>query len=473
MGSQRILIVEDEMIISMDIQKLLINCGYTVCGMTRFGEEALEKTAELKPDLVLLDIMLGGKMSGLEVAEIIYKRFHLPFIFISAYADDNTLQKAIITEPYGYIVKPFDERELKVVLELAFYKFQMENKLRESQEKYRLIFENIQDIYCEFDLNLKVIEISPSIETFTGFRRTELIGKSVLKLFAEEPEVKKMIALLKQNNKLQNFELHLKSKSSGMIEGSCQCRLNKDDGKYKKIICSIRDITKQRAMEKRVLQTERLAGVGQLAAGIAHEIRNPLGNISSAIQLCLNKFKPAEPLNQYLQIVLRNSQSANQIIKELLEFANPRDIDLHSTDLTRVMENALGMVFTRCEEHRVTVIRNFPDDLPTMMLDEKWLQQCFLNFILNAIDAIQDDGTIEIAITLEPESVVIRFMDNGCGISQTDLDRIFDPFFTTKSQGTGLGLSMAYQIINAHKGTIDFESKIGEGTTVTVRLPQI
>lgn len=472
MKKGKIMIVEDEMIIAEDITKIVQFCGYQISCLARTGEEAIQKAEQMQPDLVLMDIMLSGEMTGLEAANIIHQKLNIPFVFVSAYADDATLKKAIATEPYGYVVKPFEEKELKVILELAFYKFKMENKLKKSQEKYRHIFENIQDIYCEFDLDLNLIEISPSIESYTSIKREELIGKKIIAMFSDQNQVDAMLSLFENVEVLNDFEINLASRENEKIIGSVQGKMIRESNTgNKKIVCSIRDITKQKAMEKQIMRTERLAGVGQLAAGIAHEIRNPLGNISSAIQYCLTKYKPKEPLSKYLQIVLRNSESANQIIKELLEFANPRDIDLQQLNLTNVLKDTVDMVKAKCETNKIDIKLDFPDNIPEILIDGKWIQQCFLNFILNSIDAIRENGEIIIKIELFANCLLVTVKDDGCGISREHINKIFDPFYTTKADGTGLGLSLVYQIIIAHQGSVDIESEIGVGTSVFVRLP--
>jgi two-component system, cell cycle sensor histidine kinase and response regulator CckA len=469
---KKILIVEDEMIIANDLQDVLRKFGYEVCDIITSGESAVKAALQHKPDLILMDIMLAKKMTGMEAAGKIRKNMDVPLIYVTAYADDSTIEKAISTNPYGYLVKPFDDKELKVALELAFYKFSMENKLRKNEERYRSIFENIQDVYIETNLNGKILEISPSIEKITIFKRKKLINTAIQNLFINIDEFDNIKTKLRKNKRIIGYEIKVKNGEDLPISCSVNCMLKSmDRNLLKRIVFSMRDISEQKRMEKRILRAERLAGVGQLAAGIAHEIRNPLGNISASIQFCISKYKPDENIKKYLEIILRNSENANKIIKELLEFATPREINLEKKSIIDILENTINLAQALCSKANVEVVRIFPVKISEIMLDEKWLEQSFLNFILNAVDAMPEGGKFTIEVKEVRNFIMISFQDTGTGISPANLAKVFDPFFTTKSDGTGLGLSLVYQIISAHEGNIDIESKIGNGTNVNVVLP--
>ncbi len=472
MKKKRILIVEDELIISEDICIIVKNCGYSVAGVTTSGEGAVSLAAELNPDLVLMDIILEGNMTGLESAETIFSELEIPIIFLTAYADNKTLQKVLKTGPYGYIIKPFDERELRVTLELAFYKHAMERELKISEEKYRRIFENIQDIYYEVDMNGIILEMSPSVEVFTEYLRQDLIGKQIDDIYAEPKQRKEMLIKLHDKGRINDFEIDIKDKNGNIIYCSVTSKLLLDDNnKPQKIVGSLRNITEHKEMQKYLLQTERLAGVGQLAAGIAHEIRNPLGNISSAVQFCITKYKPSREIEQYLDMILRNSDNANKIIKELLDFATPREINLKKGSIIKILDNAIELVKARFHKTGVNIKKKYSDKIPEILMDEKWMERSFLNLIVNAIDAMSKGRLLTITVEMKDNLIVLSFKDTGKGISDENLNKVFDPFFTTKDDGTGLGMSSVYQVITAHKGTINIKSKVGKGTDVIVSLP--
>jgi signal transduction histidine kinase len=202
-------------------------------------------------------------------------------------------------------------------------------------------------------------------------------------------------------------------------------------------------------------------------------MRSGTRSVTSAPRYCLSKYDPPQQIKQFLEIIQRNSDNANNIIKGLLDFATPREIKLEKNYITKVLNNAIRLVKNRCEKDGVQLKKDFTSDLPQIMFDEKWLEQSFLNLILNAKEAMPGGGTLTIKTYIQEKEIVVVFSDTGIGIPKENLQKIFDPFFTTKDDGTGLGLSFVYQIINAHNGKIDIESTEGKGTDISLYLPAL
>lgn len=185
----RILVVEDESIVARDIQNMLLGLGYEVVGVTSTSNEAIEKAKENKPDLVLMDIMLQGEMTGVQAADYIYTKFNIPIVYLTAYADENTLQKAKKTEPFGYLLKPFEERELQTTIEIALYKFKMEMKLKDRERCLTTILKSIADGVVATDKEGKINFMNPFAEDLTGIKQEEASGKSlgnVLNILSEK-----------------------------------------------------------------------------------------------------------------------------------------------------------------------------------------------------------------------------------------------------------------------------------------------
>lgn len=229
-------------------------------------------------------------------------------------------------------------------------------------------------------------------------------------------------------------------------------------------------------MRARVTQAEHLASLGMLSAGVAHEINNPLGGILALTSLTLEDTPPADPRRENLEEVVRQTERCRAIVKGLLEFSRqPISTEQERVDLQEVLEKTLSLIENQALLFNVHVERHWHDDLPAVMADRSELQQVFMNLVINAVQAMREQGTI----TLETEhdvaadEVVVRVRDTGAGIPMEAIDRIFDPFFTTKAsgQGTGLGLSIAYGIVKKHGGDIEVESVVGQGTCFTVRFP--
>jgi two-component system, NtrC family, sensor kinase len=229
-------------------------------------------------------------------------------------------------------------------------------------------------------------------------------------------------------------------------------------------------------MQSRVAQAERLASIGMLAAGVAHEINNPLGGILALTALTLED-TPADDRNrENLEEVVRQTERCRDIVKHLLEFSRQSEVSTEESDLNEVLERTLALLRRQSLFFNVDIDWRLADDLPPVLADRSQLQQVFMNIVMNAVQAMDERGTITIGTRpVEPDAVEIWLADTGCGIPPEHIDRIFDPFFTTRDKGqgtgTGLGLSIAYGIVTKHHGTIRVESELSAGTTFTIRLP--
>jgi signal transduction histidine kinase len=246
-----------------------------------------------------------------------------------------------------------------------------------------------------------------------------------------------------------------------------------DDGDVTEVINHTRDVSDRINLEDQLIAQAKVAAVVELASGIAHEIRNPLGNISASAQYFISKYKPPKKSRKYLNIILKNANYANGIITDLLNFARPRETSFEMNDIRRVIDNTLNLVKGRCLKQKVRLTCRLEEKLPKIMLDTKRLEDAFLNIIINALDAMPKGGklTISCHVNFQDSEVEVSFLDTGKGIPKENVNRIFDPFFTTKRNGTGLGLGLALQAIKDHKGKIDVKSKVSQGTEVIVKLP--
>ena len=238
----------------------------------------------------------------------------------------------------------------------------------------------------------------------------------------------------------------------------------------------VRERTEELArMQVRMAQSERLASLGMLAAGVAHEINNPLGGILALTSLVLEDMPPTEPGRRNLEEVVRQAGRCGGIVRGLLEFSRQSKADMELLRIEAVIDNTLDLVGTQAAFFNVRVEKDIEPDLPPIIADRAQLSQVFLNLIVNAVQAMDERGALTVTIrAVDARSAVeVAIADTGRGIPSEDLDRVFDPFFTTKTdgQGTGLGLSIAYGIVTRHQGTITVESQVGRGTTFRVRLP--
>lgn len=228
------------------------------------------------------------------------------------------------------------------------------------------------------------------------------------------------------------------------------------------------------AMRARVEQAERLASLGKLAAGVAHEINNPLGGIMALTALSLEDMKPDDPNRENFEEVLRQSERCRDIVRGLLEFSRESEAHMELVDLNKVLQDTLSLLERQALFFNINVVRNLDATLPSVMADRSQLQQLFMNILMNAVQAMNEKGTVTLGTRRNGSGQVeVAVSDTGCGIPADKIDRIFDPFYTTKpaDQGTGLGLSIAYGIVTRHGGTVSVESALGRGSTFTIRLP--
>jgi len=224
--------------------------------------------------------------------------------------------------------------------------------------------------------------------------------------------------------------------------------------------------------QKELIYTEKFAALGRFSSGIAHEIRNPLANINSLAQLVV-KTQMDEKNKRRLNYIITNVDIANKIIKNLLSYASPEDLDFRAVNLIEIFKSILESVEARCKNNNIKVIRNFPNELPVLYFDKLKLESAFMNFISNSIDAMIDGGTLTVNISEDRayNEIVINIIDTGIGIPPENIDKILEPFFTTKDDGVGLGMGLAHQTIRLHKGTFSIQSDLGEGTQIEIKLP--
>jgi len=230
-------------------------------------------------------------------------------------------------------------------------------------------------------------------------------------------------------------------------------------------------IREQRDRLRRLYRAERLATAGEMAAGAAHEIRNPLTSIRSAIQHLRGDYEDTSPRAELIDDILAEVDRINEIVEALLSFARPAQVKFESVDLAELVRQAAALIDARARVSGVTVKIDGPASLP-LAADGNLIKQVVLNVMMNALQAMPDGGTLSIAVERVGSAAEIRIEDSGCGIALEDRERIFDPFFTTKKEGTGLGLSVCYGIVQRHGGEIEVDSEIGVGSTVSIRLPE-
>jgi PAS domain S-box-containing protein len=476
----RILIVEDEKIVALDIQNQLKSAGYTVCGVFGSGEEALKNIGEADPHLVLMDIQLQGEMDGVEAAGIIRDRYRIPVVFLTAFADTVTIDRAKIIEPFGYITKPFDERSLRTTIEMALYKSSMDKKLQVSEEKYREFFEEdlSGDFICDAEGNIE--DCNSAFVRMFGFPdREQVLGMNIGNLFPGKEERNRFWKNLERHRRLSLSEITFTSPSKGPL--SVLANLIAHVKGY------LIDITERKELEEQLKHSQKMEAVGRLAGGVAHDFNNILTVILGYITMIREKNQSEEDIEVDIQNLKGAVQRAVKLTKQLLVFSRREVMKPQTVNINTLIQNIEKMI-RRLISEEVNMQFFLDAEEPMVYIDPGQLEQVLVNLSVNARDAMPEGGRLvvltETRSITEPETavngvvppgsyVVIRVSDNGMGIDDDYLTKIFEPFFTTKGndQGTGLGLSMVYGIIDQSGGYIKVHTETGKGTDFTILLP--
>jgi signal transduction histidine kinase len=236
-------------------------------------------------------------------------------------------------------------------------------------------------------------------------------------------------------------------------------------------LLSIEDLTERVNMRQQMARMDRLASLGRMSAGIAHEVRNPLTGVSLLLDELHDRLLGKETDQQLIRRALGEIERLESLVNEMLHFSSVPTPKLAYGTIDKVIFDSLFLIRKQCQRQKIRLIENIEENLPEIMLDSDRLKQVLINLLNNALDAMPDGGELRIEVEKIGEKIAIRVVDNGIGISTDKLPLIFEPFFTSKGQGTGLGLAISYNIISDHGGEIEVESKVGEGTTVLILLP--
>ncbi|MFJ8268654.1 PAS domain S-box protein [Peribacillus asahii] len=345
-----------------------------------------------------------------------------------------------------------------------------EEALQKSEYKYRLIAENMTDLICLFDKDGQIWYTSPSHEAVLGFPQEEFAGNKIMdKIHPEDAELVRMKfdQIIKKKSPSQAEFRFLHANGNWILIECVGMPVIGENGETEHMIVVGRDITEKRHAEERLSKSEKLTVVGELAAGFAHEVRNPLTSIKGLVQLVQQGIIKQE----FFEVILDEFNRVEEIIKEFLNLAKPQEIQLRKSDLKKVLKDIATLLEPEAHLQNVQIYQQVEPNIPPIMCDPNQLKQVFINLIKNSIEAMPNGGSMNIQTIKEGPNVLISIIDNGVGINEERLRKLGEPFFSNKEKGTGLGLMLCFRIINQHKGSITFKSKENQGTTVEVRLP--
>jgi len=351
------------------------------------------------------------------------------------------------------------------------------SKLETNQQYLSNILHASDSAIMVIDENENIVAWNKGAEKIFGYTEEEILNKKSHLLLPDNSRFKNELKYIqdetKKNGYVRIFDTERKTKDGNILTVQLNVtKLPDKDGNYAGRSVIIKDTTEVKKLQQQIDQSEKLAVIGQVAAGVAHEIGNPLASISSIVQLLQRQLKD-DFVTEQLSTIKENIDRITRIVRELVDFSRPPSYEKSFIQITDVIKTALGIVKYDKRVRKVNFETQLDPDVPRLNIVPDQLLQVFVNILINALDAIYGNGTINVKSYHDNNFVNVEITDNGTGMNEETIEKIFDPFFTTKDvgKGTGLGLSVSYGIIKKMNGSIEVKSKLNEGSTFTVKLP--
>jgi PAS domain S-box-containing protein len=506
----KVLVIDDEEGIRKVLTITLTDAGYEVLTAPD-GKAGLRICGEASPQIVITDIRMPG-MDGLEVLRRI-KQDHpdREVIVITAFGEMEMAVHALQLDASDFITKPIENEALLVALERAKERYRVYRELREHTEMLEArLLHTTAELAKRYDFQSNLIESSMdgiigcdragnivifnrSLEKMLGYGKDEVLETlSLDRLFPVGLAEKMKEGLYAEThggeNRLFLYETQLVAKSGERVPVQLSATVLYEEGEESGLVGFFRDLREIRMMEQqfadqtRIIHQHKMMSLGRLAASVVHEINNPLAGILNYIRLMIKianrgalAREDLEKFQRYLALIEGETDRCSKIVANLLAFSHKSKMEFNEVDANELVQKCIMMSQHKLDLQNIEVDIRLSPEVPKLWADLNQIQQCIINLIFNAIDAMPDGGKLTLASgVFHREGVVaIEVGDNGRGIAAEDLPHIFDPFYTTKTvgEGLGLGLSTVYGIIDRHKGTISVNSDPGKGTVFTIKIP--
>lgn len=490
-----LIIVEDESLVAEDLRSLLERLGFCVLETYRNGEAALEGIQRTKPDLVLMDIQLEGDMDGIEVSQKL-SMSPPPVIFLTAHTDQKTLDRAKEADPLGYLTKPINEADLRTTLEVAK---ERKDTLEELQLKERAMSSTREGITIarKEENGDPLIYVNDAFVEITGYDRREVLDRDCRFLQGngtDESKVRKIREALDDGQPVTVELINYRKNGERFWNRLSITPIWNDRGEVTHYVGIQQDVSEYKEQEEKLRQSEKLAAIGEMAAGLMHEINNPNAFIQGNVEFVqkgwakLQNIIESSDLDQDLEYILEElddtldaidegTRRIEDIVNKVKLFArrDSRQSDLQLFDPVPEITMALDMQDSHKRSDALKTDVKLAKGETLIESDPTEIKQLVTNITENALDAVEDveDPEVTVRVDRTEDQLRIDIMDNGPGISKKDKQKIFDPFFTTKEtgQGTGLGLSIVQGIVERADGSIEVNSEEEEGTTFLITFP--
>ncbi len=356
--------------------------------------------------------------------------------------------------------------------------------LEQVYQFHKGIIQSISSGLITIDFDANITFINNAALKLLGFAYKELVGGSIKRVFADENEADSILSeLLKKKKMFESRETNLISKNLKILPiGFTTTLLTASDISHIGVIFSFRDLTNLHHFRIQMERMDRLATLGEVSAGIAHEIRNPLAGIKTSAEVLEESFSPGDERSQLIRRIVKEIDRSNDLLKKFFNFAQPGKPKQDYVSLDALVEGVYLLLAPRMRKKNISFNKNYESNIPDVYIDENQMEQILINLFLNALDAMDKGGSITINLKLSEsdggdtasgnsQTVTLELEDTGRGIDEGNIEKIFNPFFTTKSDGVGLGLSISSRLVEENGGHLTVSSEPGQGSIFAIHLP--
>jgi two-component system, sporulation sensor kinase E len=460
---------EDDFFIIAEYLREIKNVNFVIDWLKSY-KIAIEKIKTEAYHLYFLDYRLGNE-TGLELLdEAMAMECDSPIVILTGKGNRAIDIKAMQSGATDYLVKSeLNAEKLERCIRYSLDRAESLRELKTRESKYRNLFKGSKDAVFISDKDLVFTECNPAASLLFGFGNGELSQCSLFEFLNDETQKEKLRDLLRNEENASDIEIQIRDQQGEIKPCLLSLSFQLDSPPHHLIHGIVHDITNIKKAEQANIQAQKLAANERLIRILAHEIRNPLNNITLAVDQLKTPSDDEEIQNYLVGIVQRNCTRINKIITELLDLTKPLELKFEKHTLQEILDESLLLATDRINLQHIRVEKNYPDSPIEIEVDRSKLIIAFTNLVINAIEAMETNkGELAVSISALPTAYSVSIRDNGKGIPDEFLPKLFEPFFTSKKNGMGLGLAACYSIIESHQGTINVETKLDKGSNFII-----